>query len=340
MERRAFTLIELLMVIAVIALLAAILYPSMSAAGQTARTVLCQNNLRSIGQAFSLRRSSNTLASTPNQKSDYPEPQAWPGVPMDVLEEQGIYICPEDDGTQVSGTENLVKLNFENEHGIFPLTLTAGHAPYMHARRSSNDQGEYTEWHLQDDDAADGGFGNSPSGKVKWHGWYDIDGFVRMYDNGNLYIMTDLEDTPDFEGGFVYGCGMDHNQPNCYDNLNTCGNLNAIMWEDDYMWGSDGRTRNARGQTFPLPNWSSAATSYGINSYAYKYAKGKRIVLVDYEASDTVVWLEDNVESESNLLNSGRHLGRVNCLMSDGRVEISEPLAISPRLQPEKWDPE
>lgn len=50
---RAFTL-ELLVVIAVIALLTAILMPVLSKVRESARKSVCQTNLRQIGTAFSL----------------------------------------------------------------------------------------------------------------------------------------------------------------------------------------------------------------------------------------------------------------------------------------------
>jgi len=57
--KRAFTLIELLIVIAIIALLLAILMPSLRRARNQAKGVTCRNNLKQIGLAFTLYTEDN-----------------------------------------------------------------------------------------------------------------------------------------------------------------------------------------------------------------------------------------------------------------------------------------
>ena len=52
MRRRGFTLIEVLVVVAIIALLLAVLMPSLAGAREQARAVACMSNMRQLGIAW------------------------------------------------------------------------------------------------------------------------------------------------------------------------------------------------------------------------------------------------------------------------------------------------
>ena len=58
-RRKAFTLVELLVVIGVIAVLIGILLPTLSGAQGRARDIQCQSNLRQVGQALFMYANDN-----------------------------------------------------------------------------------------------------------------------------------------------------------------------------------------------------------------------------------------------------------------------------------------
>jgi len=73
-KRTGFTLIELLVVVAIIAVLISILVPSLKAAREQAKAIVCQSNLRQIGVGIGMYLFSDSNGVYP----PYANPTGWP----------------------------------------------------------------------------------------------------------------------------------------------------------------------------------------------------------------------------------------------------------------------
>lgn len=94
-KRKAFTLIELLIVIAIIALLAAILFPAFSRARANARRSACQSNLKQIGLAMSqyVQDNDGMMMRSWTIGFDQPDGITWPVMLIPYTKNENIYEC-------------------------------------------------------------------------------------------------------------------------------------------------------------------------------------------------------------------------------------------------------
>ena len=353
MKHKGFTLIELLVVVAIIVLLVAMLAPTLATAMAFTRAAVCRANLHRLGEAFVLagNLAGNTNASTAAHEEEsgqagylYPSSMLWPIIPKNVVSEAGIYRCPEDEDPESGqGYQALLgRMEYSCPYGNFYMD-TIGTAEFYKSRRGVNSQdgtnqaGPYTEYLLQDDLHS-----NNQWNMMNFNGWIDTDGGIRIFDSGHIFVFSALEDdtaysVPDWSYTVTtYGRG-----PGWPNRMNTCPEKNDVLINGFGAFSGDPRPQGHRGETFALPNWGDLDSSYGISSAASKYSSGSgSIVLVDYEY--TIVYVDgaaDRVGAGAELVNSARHMGRVNYLTVGGTVESATPQAISPLTQPQRWTP-
>jgi prepilin-type N-terminal cleavage/methylation domain-containing protein/prepilin-type processing-associated H-X9-DG protein len=93
-RRRGFTLVEVLVVIAIIAVLAAIILPAVFSARRKARAASCLSNLRQLGLALQMYSEDHDGFYTRGQYYPWTSVHLWSDAIEPYVREEALFCCP------------------------------------------------------------------------------------------------------------------------------------------------------------------------------------------------------------------------------------------------------
>ena len=316
MRRPGMTLLELLVMLAVVGMLVALLYGGLSQSYHVGHLAQCTENLRKIGQAYTVRLSDEGDGTVPALR-----PQAWTKDLAPYLEDRSeIYRCPEDPrGPRDGGPVPLLKVE------VWTSVPWAGFPPNCYVWSMDCEEGPWAARKNETGDSYELWF------EDHWNNtWNDLvlrftavaDGRTRIdylanHTGKNWYWLVDVNSpvTPPAATG-------------------------AILITPQMGW-PHGTDNEPPGGTPVYVEACGPAYSYGMNSVARGSPPlgADNIVCLDYQVlvahgptadvpddwQDPEWWVPEEWRPAF-----ARHFGRINVLFGDGSVGLRDPDEIDP----------
>ncbi|MFP4107167.1 MAG: type II secretion system protein [Phycisphaerae bacterium] len=350
---RAFTLVELLIVISILTLLATLLIPSFQSVQDVARTTKCKANLYSLGVAYELRGSDVAQKTRSLYRPAVENPYVWPWLLGSYLDASDALTCPSD--------ESLEEL-WDGEDPSDPNFDGFVSAPGYEWMCIANSDGQrvsvyvpMTNTHPVIATLPWGGTGREVD--QTRHRVYDPKPDQSLVFTCARVKKWLTEGTDMGENFRVDRGGWSHEHQFSFvpiDETDTDVTLEAMGWKvqhgEKFLYngidGQHGRHYSKNYEVKHVNKWTPA--SYGMNNRAPQLGKGdRRVLLIDYEhVVADVVDAHDHAATDSWTHEMDkvktRHSGKINVLWSDGSVQSMHPDQIDPGVSAnveQQWRP-
>ncbi len=180
-RRKAFTLIELLVVISIIALLLAVLMPTLSKARTLARRVVCSSRLHQVGVAICTYAASDSMGRLPESNGYKPSHipyKVYKALKSSFPETPQVLVCPEHTGFKEN---NVTRCSISELNGIYNWE------PFPDSYNKPDSVGMWIGYnYLGGRDLGDWRWNTMPSFANQWVSPRTLN------DSGNLALIVDI----------------------------------------------------------------------------------------------------------------------------------------------------